>query len=155
MTRTTAVATTLSGSPALNVVATAAVAGVDIRVMVGDSVDDVLLRMRRAVADDQVTFEIVDRNEPCPLSPIDDDAFRLLEATVGEVFPEAVTVPYIVMAATDSRHFTAICPRVYRFAPLRMSKDQRAAIHSYDERVGVKDFRDGVTWYRRLLRHLA
>jgi carboxypeptidase PM20D1 len=155
MTRTTAVATTLSGSPALNVVATAAVAGVNVRVMVGDGVDDVLMRMRRAVADDQVTFEVVDHNEPCPLSPIDDDAFRLLETTVGKVFPEAVTVPYIMMAATDSRHFTPICPRIYRFAPLRMSKDQRAAIHSYDERVGVKDFHDGVTWYRHLLQNLA
>ncbi|WP_030441477.1 hypothetical protein [Actinoplanes subtropicus] len=60
-----------------------------------------------------------------------------------------------MMAATDSRHFIAICPRIYRFAPLRMSKDQRAAIHSYDERVGVKDFHDGVTWYRRLLQNLA
>jgi carboxypeptidase PM20D1 len=154
MTRTTAVATTLSGSPALNVVATAATAGINIRAMVGDSVDDVLKRLRRAVADDQVTFEIVDRNEACPLSPVEDDAFRLLEATVGEVFPEAVTVPYIMMAATDSRHFTAICRRIYRFAPLRMSKDQRAAIHSYDERVGVKDFHDGVAWYRRLLQNL-
>lgn len=154
MTRTTAVATTLSGSPALNVVATTAVAGVNIRVMVGDRVDEVLTRMRRAVDDDHVTIEVVDRNEPSPLSPIDDDAFRLLETTVGEVFPEAVTVPYVMMAATDSRYFTAICPRVYRFAPLRMSKDQRAAIHSYDERLGVKDFHDGVTWYRRLLQSL-
>ncbi|MEV6851276.1 M20/M25/M40 family metallo-hydrolase [Actinoplanes sp. NPDC051411] len=154
MTRTTAVATTLSGSPALNVVATTAVAGVNIRVMAGDRVDDVLTRMRRAIGDDHVTIEVVDRNEPCPLSPIDDDAFRLLETTVGDVFPEAVTVPYIMMAATDSRYFTAICPRVYRYAPLRMSRDQRAAIHSYDERLGVKDFHDGVTWYRRLLQNL-
>ncbi|MFB9446928.1 M20/M25/M40 family metallo-hydrolase [Dactylosporangium vinaceum] len=154
MTRTTAVVTTLSGSPALNVVATSAVAGVNVRVMVGDSVDAVLARMRRAVADDQVRFEILDRNEPCPLSPVDDDAFRLLEATVGRVFPDAVTVPYIMMAATDSRHFTAICQRVYRFAPLRMSKEQRAAIHSYDERVGVQDFLDGVEWYRLLLQNL-
>ncbi len=155
MTRTTAVATTLAGSPALNVVATTAVAGVNVRVMVGDSVDDVLERMRRAVADDQVTLRVVDRNEPSPLSPIDDDAFRLLEATIEAVFPDAVTVPYIMMAATDSRHFATICPRVYRFAPLRMSKDQRAAIHSYDERVGVQDFHDAVTWYRHLLRNLG
>jgi carboxypeptidase PM20D1 len=132
MTRTTSVVTTLSGSPALNVVATSAVAGVNIRVMVGDSVDRVLARMRRAVADDQVTFRVVDRNEPTLASPVDDDAFRLLEATVGAVFPDAVTV-----------------------APLRMSKDQREAIHSYDERVGVKDFHDGVAWYRLLLQNLA
>jgi carboxypeptidase PM20D1 len=30
-----------------------------------------------------------------------------------------------MLAATDSRFFTAICDRVYRFAPFRMSKAQR------------------------------
>ena len=59
------------------------------------------------------------------------------------VFPEAVPVPYVMYAATDARHFTAICPRVYRFAPFRMSKEQREAIHSYDEHLGVADLVDG------------
>ena len=48
--------------------------------------------------------------------------------------------PYVMMAATDSRHFTAICDRVYRFAPFRMTKAQREAIHSYDEHLGVDAF---------------
>ena len=60
-------------------------------------------------------------------------------------------VPYVMYAATDSRHFTEICPRVYRFAPFRMSAEQRESIHSYDERIGVDDFLDGIRWYRRLL----
>ena len=48
------------------------------------------------------------------------------------------------MAATDSRHFTWICERVYRFAPFRMTRAQREAIHSYDEHLGVDDFLDGI-----------
>ena len=48
--------------------------------------------------------------------------------------------PYVMMAATDSRFFTEICERVYRFAPFRMTKAQREAIHSYDEHLGVDDF---------------
>jgi carboxypeptidase PM20D1 len=55
------------------------------------------------------------------------------------------------MAATDSRFFTAICDRVYRFAPFRMTKAQRESIHSYDERLGIDDFLDGVRWYQRLI----
>ena len=66
------------------------------------------------------------------------------------VFPEAVPVPYVMYAATDARHFTTICPRVYRFAPFRMSAEQRESIR-YDERLGVQDFLDGVRWYRTLL----
>ena len=95
--------------------------------------------------------DVVAAGEPSPVSPTDDDAFRLLEATIGGVFPDAVPAPYVLMAATDSRFFTAICDRVYRFAPFRMTKTQRESIHSYDERLGIDDFLDGVRWYQRLV----
>jgi carboxypeptidase PM20D1 len=60
-----------------------------------------------------------------------------------------------MMAATDARFFTAICERVYRFAPFRMSRAQREAIHSYDEHLGVDDLLDGVRFYERLLESLS
>jgi carboxypeptidase PM20D1 len=153
MTRTTFSVTTLSGSPALNVVAATAKAGVNIRVMVGDTVAGVLEHVRKVVADDQVHIDVLERNEPSPVSPRD-DAFGLLESTIGELFPDAVPAPYVVMACTDARFFTRICERVYRFAPFRMSKAQRASIHSYDEHLGVDAFLDGIRWYRRLIEKL-
>jgi carboxypeptidase PM20D1 len=153
MTRTTFAVTTLSGSPALNVVAATATAGVNIRVMVGDTVAGALEHVRKVVADDQVHIDVVERSEPSPISPRD-DAFELLESTIGELFPDAVPAPYVMMAATDSRFFTRICDRVYRFAPFRMSKAQRASIHSYDEHLGVDALLDGVRWYRRLIERL-
>ena len=97
---------------------------------------------------------MLDANEPSPVSPYDDPAFDLLAATVTEVFPDAVPSPYVMMAATDSRHFTAICERVYRFTPFRMTKGQRESIHSYDEHIGVEDFLDAVRWYARLIERL-
>ena len=155
MTRTTFAITTLSGSPAINVLAATAKAGVNIRVMVGDSVADVLEHVRRAVDDDEVHLDVIEEDAASPVSPVDDDAFRLLETTIGEVFPDAVPAPYVMMAATDSRHFTAICERVYRFAPFRMTKAQRESIHSYDEHLGVQAFLDGITWYRRLIERVS
>ena len=154
MARTTVAVTTLSGSPAVNVIASTARAGVNIRIMVGDTVASVVEHVRRAIRDDQVHVEVVEAGEPSPVSPTDDEAFRLLEATISEVFPDAVPAPYVMMAATDARHFTAICERVYRFTPFRMTRAQREAIHSYDEYLGVDDFLDGVRWYRRLLERL-
>ena len=62
--------------------------------------------------------------------------------------------PYVMMAATDSRFFTTICDRVYRFAPFRMTKAQRESIHSYDEHLGVDAFLDGVRWYQRLIERI-
>ncbi|KQY57090.1 MULTISPECIES: M20/M25/M40 family metallo-hydrolase [unclassified Nocardioides] len=152
MTRTTTVVTTLSGSPANNVIASRATAGINVRIMVGDTVAGVVDRIRTVVNDKRVKVDIVESNEPSPLSPTDDDAFRLLEATIATTFPDAVATPYVMMGATDSRFFTAICPRVYRFAPFRMTKAQRESIHSYDERIGVDDYLEGVGFYRRLVK---
>ena len=155
MARTTLAVTTLSGSPAHNVVAAAATAGVNVRVMVGDTVADALEHVRRTVADDTLELAVVEHGEPSPVSPYaDDPAFALLERTVASVFPDAVPTPYLMMAATDARHFHALCDRVYRFAPLRMSRAQRQAIHSHDEHVVVADLLDGVRWYAELLRTL-
>ncbi|HEX5090962.1 MAG TPA: M20/M25/M40 family metallo-hydrolase [Nocardioides sp.] len=156
MARTTFAVTTLSGSPALNVIAQTATAGVNIRVMPGDRSEEVIEHVRRAVRDDRVEIDVVERQEPSPVSPYgpDEPAFRLLDETIQEVFPDAVVAPYVMMGATDSTSFTSICERVYRFAPFRMTTEQRAAIHSYDEHIGVDDFLDGVRWYQRLVERL-
>jgi carboxypeptidase PM20D1 len=154
MTRTTFAITTLSGSPALNVVASTAKAGVNIRIMVGDTVAGVLEHVRRTIGDDQVQVTVVEQNEPSPVSPYDDEAFGLIESTITEIFPDAIPAPYVMMAATDSRFFTAICSRVYRFAPFRMTKAQRESIHSYDEHLGVDAFVDGVRWYQLLIERI-
>lgn len=153
MTRTTVATTTLSGSPALNVIASTAKAGLNIRVMVGDTVAGVVEHIRTAVADDSIRIDVVESGEPSPVSPMD-EPFELLEACIGEVFPEAVATPYVMLAATDSRHFTAISEHVYRFAPFRMTKAQRQAIHSYDEHIGIADLLDGARWYQLLIERL-
>jgi carboxypeptidase PM20D1 len=146
--------TTLSGSPAHNVIASSATAAVNLRILVGDTVASATEHVRKAVADDSIRLDVVDANEPSPVSPVDDPAFELLAATIGEEFPDAVPTPYVMMAATDARHFTAICPRVYRFTPFRMTKAQRESIHSYDEHIGVDDWLAGVRWYTRLIEGL-
>jgi carboxypeptidase PM20D1 len=73
---------------------------------------------------------------------------------IGEVFKDAVPAPYVMLGATDSRFFTAICDRVYRFAPFRMTKAQRASIHAADEYLGMDAFGAGIGWYRRLIERL-
>ena len=64
------------------------------------------------------------------------------------------TVPYVMMAATDSRHFHRFSPAVYRFAPLEMSNAQRASIHGVDERVEIASLERGELFHRALLQRL-
>jgi carboxypeptidase PM20D1 len=153
LTRTTVAVTTLEGSPAANVIASTATAGVNLRIMVGETVAEVVELLRSAIGDKQVEIEVVRAGEPSPVSPRD-EAFSLITATITEIFPESVPAPYTVMAATDSRFFYEISDRVYRFAPFRMTAAQRATIHAADENIRVDDYLDGICFYRRLLESL-
>jgi carboxypeptidase PM20D1 len=153
MARTTFAITTLDASPALNVIASSATAGVNVRVMPGDTVAGALAHLRRVIDDDDVEIRVVEGGEASLVSPFG-DAFDLVTSTVAELFPDAVPAPYVMAGATDSRHFTRICEHVYRFAPFEMTAAQRQAVHSYDEHLGVDAFLAGIDWYGRLIERL-
>ncbi|GGN59275.1 peptidase M20 [Actinoplanes lobatus] len=153
MARTTIAVTTLSGSPALNVVAARATAGVNIRILVGDTMSEAIAHVRKVIDDPEVKIRVVDAGEPSPSSPLD-EAFDLIAATTEEHFPHAVTSPYVMMAATDARHFTRISDRVYRFTPFEMTKAQRESIHTHDEHITVDAYLKGIAWYRTLIERL-
>ncbi len=92
MARTTFAVTTLSGSPALNVIAQTATAGVNIRIMLGDTSETVLAHVRKVIGDDKVEIDVVEAYEPSPLSPYStsestDDAFELIEDTIERGLP--------------------------------------------------------------------
>ncbi|WNM24844.1 M20/M25/M40 family metallo-hydrolase [Demequina capsici] len=152
MVRTTTAITQLQGSPGHNVLATSASAILNMRVAVGSTVAQAVAHIRRTVKDDRVRIDVVESSEPSPVSPSGDDARWLaLKDAVAAAYPDAITMPYVMLAASDARHVARIAPAVYRFAPLRMSSAQRAAVHGPNEKVEVESLGRGVAFYRALL----
>ncbi|KAD3436306.1 M20/M25/M40 family metallo-hydrolase [Arthrobacter yangruifuii] len=151
MTRTTVAVTQLRGSKGSNVLATRATANANIRVAVGETVESTMARLRSVIRDPRVTLRVVEGNDPAPVSATDNAQFGLLEDTIRAVFPDAVPVPYIMLAGTDARRFTSICDAVYRFAPFRMSAADRAGIHADNERLGIETFGEGIVFYKALM----
>ncbi|WP_062205948.1 M20/M25/M40 family metallo-hydrolase [Demequina salsinemoris] len=152
MVRTTAAITMLQGSPGHNVLATSASAMINMRVAVGSSVDEAVAHIRRVIKDERVRLEIVEAYEPSPVSPSGtDERWTLLRESVAASYPDAVTLPYVMLAASDARHVARIAPATYRFAPLRMDAAQRKAVHGPNEKVEVESLGRGVAFYRALL----
>ena len=150
--RTTTAVTQLRGSLAANALPETAEAIVNVRIAVGSSVAETLDHLRRAIRDDAVRVEAVDASEPSPVSPSDGPQWDRLAAAISAVHPDAVVTPYIMLGASDSRHFTGICEAVYRFTPFELSADERAALHARDERIDVATWLRGIAVYERLLR---
>lgn len=154
MVRTTIAPTRLSGGTANNVLPSQASATVNLRLALGETVDRAVRTLRRRIKDKLVTVEVTEGNDASPESASDGEQFALIAAAVSTSHPEAITVPYVTMAATDSRYFHRYFPAVYRFAPLMMNAQQRAAIHGVDERVDISELAAGELFHRTLIERL-
>ena len=153
--RTTTAATMLTGASAPNVLAARATATVNMRVATSSTVAEAVRHVEKVVhravgTGLTVEVRVMEGHEPTPVSPFDErwDAIR---NAVAVSYPDALTVPYTMLGASDARHAARIAPAVYRFSPLYMSAAQRAAVHGVDERVTADSLVNGVRFYRALL----
>ena len=152
--RTTVAPTMQAGGTAANVLPSQATATVNLRIALGETVQSAAARVRRRIADPQVSVDVLEGSDPSPESPTDNAAFALLADALAVSHPGVPAVPYVMMAATDSRHFHRFAPAVYRFAPLDMSNAQRAAIHGVDESVEIAALERGERFHRALIERL-
>ncbi|MCS3442310.1 carboxypeptidase PM20D1 [Microbacterium phyllosphaerae] len=153
--RTTVAPTMQSGGTAANVLPSQASATVNLRIALGETTQQAVLRVRRRIRDPLVVVKVEEASEPSPESATDNAQFALLADALAVSHPGVPAVPYVMMAATDSRHFHRFAPAVYRFAPLDMSNAQRASIHGVDENVEIAALERGERFHRALLERLG
>jgi carboxypeptidase PM20D1 len=155
--RTTTAPTMFEGSVKDNILPIHARAVVNFRIVPGESVQSVTERVRRTVADERIGIAVHQGfgNDPSPVSPAEADAFRALHRTVRQVFPEVLVAPFLVVGATDSRHYTGLSDHVFRFLPIRAASEDLARVHGTNERIAVDQHADGIRFYRQLILNAA
>jgi len=151
---TTVVATMLTGGTAPNVLPSSLSAVLNLRVAQGETVASAIDTLRRCIRDPSITIETHEASEPSSLSSASNEQFALIAGAVEASYPGTVTAPFVLMAATDSRHFHRFAPAVYRFCPLEMTMEQRASIHGFNEYVTVESLERGERFFQSLLRAL-
>ena len=152
MLRTTTAATMVSGSPRENVLPIVARGLVNFRVLPGDTPDDILAHVRRTIGD--TTVRVSGRGRGA--SPVADYAapeFKLLEKTIGQLFPEAVPVPFLMIAGTDTRHYEGLTRNIYRFNPIAATTELLSGAHGTNERVRADDFARAARFFAQLIRN--
>ncbi len=154
MCKTTFAFTKIEGSKANNVLPTTASMVINVRVLNNVSSADMIAHIKKVVNDERVEVKPLIVNEPSPVTSVKSDGYLKVKNAIGCAFPEAIVSPYIMVAASDSRHFSQVCDCVLKFDPFRLSKAARATIHSYDEKISVKNIEDGVNFYLNLVAQL-
>lgn len=154
--RTTIAPTMLVGSRKDNVLPSEARATVNLRIHPRDTVESVLTHVRSLFADDpDIRVEPAPgwsiNNNPSGISSTNSSGYAIVERTAREIFPDAIVSPYLVIAATDSRHYSEIAKDSYRFGPFLLNADDLDRPHGINERVSVEGFANLVRFYIRLM----
>jgi carboxypeptidase PM20D1 len=151
--RTTTVITQASGSAANNVIPPEASVGVNVRLAGGDTTESAIERLRRVVNDPDITFRRGVFSEASVFSQTGDaPGWQRMVSAVERTWPEAVVSPYLMIAGSDSRHYSRISDHVYRFCPMAMTTEERHSIHGNDEHIAVPTVKKTVQFYVRLMR---
>jgi len=154
--RTTTALTIVQAGNKENVLPGLADATVNFRLLPGDTSDRIVEFVRRVVDDDRVSVEALPTpQEPSRVSSVDSDAYRHVERTIREVFPDVIVAPGLYIAAADARHFEAVADQVFRFSPVRANAEDLKRFHGTNERLSIANLADMIRFYHRLVQQAA
>lgn len=156
MLHTTIAPTMLNAGIQENVLAKRAEAIINFRIVPGDTRESVLAHVSRTISDKRVRIEplIGFSANPSPVSSPDSAVFQSLQQTIHEIYPDVVVAPFLMMAATDSRHYIPVADHVYRFMPYQLDAQELTGIHGINERISVDSLARGAAFYHQLIRNL-
>lgn len=152
MVRTTLAFTEMEGSHGLNVIPPSARMTSNLRIMPGESTESALLRIKRTVNDKRIEIKSLGGQEPSRVSSLDCEAYRRVEKTIKESFGGLTVSPYLMPACSDSRHWSRVSDKVYRFSPYALTKEENAGVHGNNERISLENLASIVEFYYRLMK---
>lgn len=154
--RTTTAMTIFNAGTKDNVLPSRAEATLNFRVLPGDDEASIRAHLVEAIDDERVQIETV---ASWPASPTSDPAapeFERLSKLIAESFELRLVAPYLVVGATDARHYADLSDAVFRFLPIHFhGDDDRKRMHGSNERISVDDARRAVWFYRRVIESFA
>jgi acetylornithine deacetylase/succinyl-diaminopimelate desuccinylase-like protein len=152
-TRTTCVATMLSGGHAENALPQRATANVNCRIFPGVKIEEVRSTLAKVVGEG---VEVTVKSNPLSSdpSPLRKDVLTAVKHAVQKFYPGIPVVPYQGSGATDGLVFRSIGIPTYATDAIFM-RDKDSFSHGLNERVPVKSFYEGNEIWYLLVKELA
>jgi acetylornithine deacetylase/succinyl-diaminopimelate desuccinylase-like protein len=152
--RTTCVATRLEGGHANNALPQTATANVNCRMLPQDSLQSVEDTLKRVLADNRIVVSVVGEAVPAPASAINPAIVSKLQSLSTKLYGGLPIVPVMDTGASDGKYLRIAGIPTYGVPGVFEDVDDVRA-HGKDERIGVKDFYDGVDFYYEFIKSLG
>jgi carboxypeptidase PM20D1 len=140
-----------------NVLPIDATAVVNLRILSGDSLRGVIDYVRKAIDNPDIEIESLGEfdAEPSVVSPPDAAAFQQLHQTIKSCYPGVLVAPYLMLGATDARHYQPLSENVYRFTPFQLDEEDLKRSHGTNERIRTDTYLEMIRFYATLIKNAA
>lgn len=148
--RHTANATVIAGGEKPNVIPSQVAVNLDCRMLPGYDSEDLIAELQD-IAGPDIEFEVL-RFEPKPWL-LNMGLFDTLSDIIAEQDPDGASVPMLMPAGTDGRHFARLGIQTYGWMPMNLPADFDflKTIHAANERIPVSALQFGAAALHQLL----
>ena len=150
---TTCVFTMAKGSNGANVIPQQASVTANMRFMIHQGLKESYEKVARLAAKLDIDMEMITGFDYSKVANMKTYAYKYVERSIANCFGDIPIIPYVMMAGTDSRHYTKICDCVLRFVPLMMTNEQLASAHAINENLSIESLERAVIFYKDFIKN--
>jgi acetylornithine deacetylase/succinyl-diaminopimelate desuccinylase-like protein len=154
MMRTTCVATMMDAGHAENALPQTAEAIVNCRMIPEDTPESVMSVLKSVLADNQISVTCINSSFTAPVSPLRDDVSDPVIKIASSMWPGVNVTPIMSTGASDGKYLRREGIPVYGVSGMFVDMDDVRA-HGKDERIGLKEFNDGVEFMYQFIKALS
>ncbi len=154
LTRNTCAVTRLNASSKINVVAPAASAELDCRLLPDQSPRLFIRDLRKRLNQPSISVEVL-MSFTSAVSSTDTDLYRAIEAVTARRFPGSTVMPAVTAGFTDSHFFRDLGIVAYGFSPAVIPGADQGGVHGNNERISVQNVERGWRTMLDLLETIA
>lgn len=151
MLKTTLAFTMAHGSDGFNVLPQEAYVIGNMRYSHHQSLDESVAAVRKIADKFGIETLVLDLGYPSPVTDHNSNAFKMIEQAVSSVYPDVITSPYIMTAASDCRFMSRVSENCFRFTPFVISQEQMASVHGINENIDVNALAPAVDFYKYVI----
>ena len=155
MLTTTCAFTMAKGSQAPNIIPDTASVTANMRFMIHQPMEESLRIIEEVAKKYNIEMNVIYKHDCSKVTDINHENYKYICNCIKEVFENVEPSSYIMLGATDSRHYTDICDCVLRFSPLKLSKHQLNSVHGLDENISIDALYGATKFYRHFIENFG
>lgn len=149
--RTTIAPTIFRAGEQYNALPEKASAIINLRLMPGDSLEEVKTYIEKTIDDDEIKVTI-EGTEASGVSDVDSWHFKTIQQSAKNVYDDAVIAPYLMFAGSDAKHYDSIAENTYRFLPAQLTSDDLSRMHGTNEQISIENYLNAIRFYIEIIK---